>query len=320
MTIRRSWKLQTTQTTDTSAYPGIGSRRFGMGFKTINRTNKTAAGSVAVRKRRLPFNLCIKHLLLILLCIFSVFPIYWMFISSFKGPAEIFNNSLLPQSWSLENYIYALNAIDIPAMTANTLIMAFGQTVLQLTTAVFAVYALTRWSFPGSKFIYILFSLTWLVPFQATMIPNYTTIVDMGLRDTILGVIVPNMASAFAILSLYPAFKSFPKALIEAGMMDKMSAPGVLFKLILPNMKSSIVSLGILLFITSWNDYFWPSLVISQGAQTLQLGLRSFMSTTEATSWGPLMAAAMLASLPIFILYLIIQKQVIQSFVKWGIK
>ena len=301
-----------------------------MQTKLQHQPNRAAAGGQhpealpdgeepVLRKRRFPVSTGIKHLLLILLCVFSIFPIYWMFISSFKGATEIFNNSLLPQSWSLENYAYALDAIDIGAMTVNTFLMAAGQTVLQLTTAVFAVYALTRWNFPGSKLIYILFSLTWLVPFQATMIPNYTTIVNMGLRDTILGVIVPNMASAFAILSLYPAFKSFPKALIEAGMMDKMSAPGVLFKLILPNMKSSIVSLGILLFITSWNDYFWPSLVISQGAQTLQLGLRSFMSL-EVTSWGPLMAASVLASLPIFVLYLIIQKQVIQSFVKWGIK
>ena len=101
--------------------------------------------------------------------------------------------------------------------------------------------------------------------------------------------------------------------------MDKMSACGVLFKLILPNIKSSIVSLGILLFINSWNDYFWPALIISQGQATLKLGLRSFMSA-ELTSWGPLMAASVLASLPILILYLIIQKQVIPSFVKWGIK
>jgi ABC-type glycerol-3-phosphate transport system permease component len=128
------------------------------------------------------------------------------------------------------------------------------------------------------------------------------------------------MASAFAILSLYPAFQSFPKALIEAGMMDKMSAPGVLFKLILPNIKSSIVSLGILLFINSWNEYFWPAMIVSdQGQATLQIGLRSFMSA-ELTSWGPLMAASVLASLPILVLYLLLQKQVIQSFVKWGIK
>ena len=103
-------------------------------------------------------------------------------------------------------------------------------------------------------------------------------------------------------------------------MMDKMSAPGVLFKLILPNIKSSVVSLGILLFINSWNEYFWPAMIVSdQGQATLQIGLRSFMSA-ELTSWGPLMAAAVLASLPILILYLLLQKQVIQSFVKWGIK
>lgn len=274
------------------------------------------AGAV---RRRFPMSLGVKHLLLILLCVFAVFPIYWMVISSFKGTTEIFNNSLLPQSWSLENYAYALGAIDLGSLTLNTFLMSVSQTVLQLSTAVMAAYALTRWSFPGSKLVYLLFALTWLVPFQATMIPNYTTIVSMGFRNSVMGVILPNMASAFAILSLYPAFQSFPKALIEAGRMDRMSAVGVLFKLILPNMKSALVSLGILLFINSWNDYFWPAMIISEGQQTLQIGLRSFMSA-EVTSWGPLMAASVLASLPIFVLYLMIQKQVIQSFVKWGIK
>lgn len=275
---------------------------------------------LTISKRQIHWQNGLKHLLLILLCVFAIFPIYWMVISSFKGQAEIFNNSLLPSSFSADNYAYALEQVDILGMTVNTFFMAISQAVLQLATAIMAAYALTRWKFPGSRVIYTLFALTWLVPIQATMIPNYTTLVNMGFRDSIVGVIIPNMASAFAILSLYPAFKSFPKALIEAGMMDKMSAPGVLFKLILPNIKSSVVSLGILLFINSWNEYFWPAMIVSdQGQATLQIGLRSFMSA-ELTSWGPLMAAAVLASLPILILYLLLQKQVIQSFVKWGIK
>ncbi len=275
---------------------------------------------LTISKRQIHWQNGLKHLLLILLCVFAIFPIYWMVISSFKGQTEIFNNSLLPSSFSADNYAYALEQVDILGMTVNTFFMAISQAVLQLATAIMAAYALTRWKFPGSRVIYTLFALTWLVPIQATMIPNYTTLVNMGFRDSIVGVIIPNMASAFAILSLYPAFKSFPKALIEAGMMDKMSAPGVLFKLILPNIKSSVVSLGILLFINSWNEYFWPAMIVSdQGQATLQIGLRSFMSA-ELTSWGPLMAAAVLASLPILILYLLLQKQVIQSFVKWGIK
>jgi multiple sugar transport system permease protein/sn-glycerol 3-phosphate transport system permease protein len=275
---------------------------------------------LTISKRRIHWQNGLKHLLLILLCVFAIFPIYWMVISSFKGQTEIFNNSLLPSSFSPDNYTYALEHVDILGMTANTFFMAISQAVLQLVTAIMAAYALTRWKFPGSRLIYTLFALTWLVPIQATMIPNYTTLVGMGFRDSIVGVIIPNMASAFAILSLYPAFQSFPKALIEAGMMDKMSAPGVLFKLILPNIKSSIVSLGILLFINSWNEYFWPAMIVSdQGQATLQIGLRSFMSA-ELTSWGPLMAASVLASLPILVLYLLLQKQVIQSFVKWGIK
>ena len=275
---------------------------------------------MTISKRQNHWQNGLNHMLLILLCVFAIFPIYWMVISSFKGQTEIFNNSLLPSSFSADNYAYALEQVDILGMTVNTFFMAISQAVLQLATAIMAAYALTRWKFPGSRVIYTLFALTWLVPIQATMIPNYTTLVNMGFRDSIVGVIIPNMASAFAILSLYPAFKSFPKALIEAGMMDKMSAPGVLFKLILPNIKSSVVSLGILLFINSWNEYFWPAMIVSdQGQATLQIGLRSFMSA-ELTSWGPLMAAAVLASLPILILYLLLQKQVIQSFVKWGIK
>ena len=128
---------------------------------------------------------------------------YWMVISSFKGQTEIFNNSLLPSSFSADNYAYALEQVDILGMTVNTFFMAISQAVLQLATAIMAAYALTRWKFPGSRVIYTLFALTWLVPIQATMIPNYTTLVNMGFRDSIVGVIIPNMAVSYTHLDVY---------------------------------------------------------------------------------------------------------------------
>ncbi len=261
-----------------------------------------------------------KHALLILLCVFAIFPIYWMLTSSFKPLGEILNTSMLPKSPTLENYKEAFDTIPVIRLTANTLLIAITQTILQIISAVMAAYAITRWDFKGKNLIYGLFSLTWLIPMQATMIPNYVNIANLGLRNTIVGVVLPFSASAFAILSIYSAFKSFPKALVEAAVMDKLSEFAILTRIILPNIKPAMVSLGILLFINGWNEYLWAMLVNSNLDQApIQIGLQQFL-TMEHNAWGALMAAATMSSIPIIALYLLLQKKIINSFVKWGIK
>jgi sn-glycerol 3-phosphate transport system permease protein len=128
------------------------------------------------------------------------------------------------------------------------------------------------------------------------------------------------VASAFAVLQLYQTFRSFPKALIEAAQLDGASSWGILWRVIFPNLRAAIASIGVLLFISSWNDYFWPLLVTNKPEySTLQIGLQSFMST-EANQWGPLMAATTIASLPILLIYLLLQRQIIDSFVKGGLR
>ncbi len=261
-----------------------------------------------------------RHVVLIILCLFAVFPIYWMVVSSFKPLSEILNSSLMVSKPTLSNYIEAAATIKILRLTLNTLLIAVSHAVFQLLTAVMASYALTRWEFKGRGLIMIILSLTWLVPFQAIMIPNYVTIAAMNLRNTIVGVVLPFTASAFAILSIYQAFRSFPKALIEAAVLDGISEPGILFRIIIPNIKATLVSLGILLFINGWNEYIWALLVNANLDQApIQIGLQSFLAL-EGNAWGPLMAAATLSSLPILVLYIVLQKQIINSFVKWGIK
>lgn len=261
-----------------------------------------------------------RHALLLLLCAFAVFPIYWMISSSFKPEAEILGGALWPQSPTLDNYTYALSAVPIIRLTLNSVAIATLETVLQLLTAVLAAYALIRWEFKGKGFIFTLFSLTWLIPFQAIMIPNYITIASLSLRNTILGVVLPFAASSFAILSIHSAFKSFPRALIEAALMDNLSESSILLRIVLPNIKATTVSIAILMFINGWNEYIWAFLVNSSLENApIQIGLQQFMSG-EGNSWGPLMAAATLSSLPIMALYLALQKQIINSFVRWGIK
>lgn len=261
-----------------------------------------------------------RHTLLILLALFSIFPIFWMVSSSLKPEAEILGHALFPANPTINNYTYALNAVPIIRLTLNTLLIATLVTALQIVTAILAAYALTRWEFKGRNLLYVLFSLTWLIPFQAIMIPNYITIANLGLRNTILGVVLPFAASSFAILSVYSAFKAFPKALVEAALLDNLSELSILVRIILPNVKATTVSICILLFINGWNEYIWAFLVNPKlDWAPIQIGLQQFLSL-EGNAWGPLMAAATISSLPIILLYLFLQKQIINSFVKWGIK
>jgi multiple sugar transport system permease protein/sn-glycerol 3-phosphate transport system permease protein len=155
------------------------------------------------------------------------------------------------------------------------------------------------------------------------MIPNYVTVANLGLRGTVLGIVLPFAASSFAILSIYDAFKPFPRALIEAAVMDKLSETSILFRIVLPNIKATAVSLAIMLFINGWNEYVWAMLVASKLENApIQIGLQYLMSLEGigGNQWGTLMAGATLASLPILAIYLILRKQIINSFVRWGIK
>jgi ABC-type sugar transport system, permease component len=261
-----------------------------------------------------------KHAVLIALGFLAIFPLYWMIVTSLKSDGEIFNSSLLPHHWTLDHYKMAWDSIPMARMLGNSIGVSLLQTVCQVVTSILAAYAFTRWDFRGSSLIYGLIGLTWLVPFQVIMIPNYVVISDFGWRDTLTGLIVPNVVSAFAVMQLYNAFKSFPKALIEAARLDGASDWSILWRTVFPNLKASIASIGILLFITSWNDYFWPLLVTTKMEHsTIQKGLQMFMSS-EMNLWGPLMAATTIASLPVLILYLLLQRQIIDSFVKGGLR
>lgn len=261
-----------------------------------------------------------RHLLLLLLSAIAIFPLYWMIVSSLKGEGEIFNYAFLPESLQLTNYTYAFQEMPIVRMLGNSILNSTIQMSLQLLTAVMVSYALMRWAFKGKTLIYSLLTLTWLIPFQAIMIPNYVQINEWKLNGSLAAIILPNMVSAFACLSMYQSFQSFPKALIEAALIDGSGELSILTQVVLPTMKASIASLGIMLFITSWNDYMWPMLVVRKLENApIQIGLKSFVSS-DVNMWGSLMAATTVSCIPIFILYLLLQRNIVDSFMKWGIK
>jgi sn-glycerol 3-phosphate transport system permease protein len=248
-----------------------------------------------------------------------IFPVYWMVISSLKPESEIFSPGLWPAAPSFDNFAVVLTSIPTLRMLLNSILVSLATALLQVLTGLLAAYGLVVWRFRLSQFIYGLIALSWLVPFQVTMIPNYVLASRLGLLDTLPGLVVPHAAAAFAVLMLYHAMKSFPTEVVEAARMDGASYWRILWEMVVPNLRASIASLGILAFISAWNDYFWPLLLSrSMENSVVQIGLQMFM-TQEGNLWGPLMAASTLASLPILAVYLLLQRQVIESFMKSGL-
>ncbi|GAB2556477.1 carbohydrate ABC transporter permease [Gracilibacillus alcaliphilus] len=273
-----------------------------------------------MRQRKLSISTILQHTLLILLSLIAIFPLYWMIISSLKNEADIFNSSIIPWNATFSNYVYAFQEMPILRMMLNSFVMATLLTAFQLITSILTSYALVRWQVKGSTFIYLLISLSWLIPMQVIMIPNYVLVNQMGLNETLLGIVIPLSVSTFAILSLYQSFRSFPKALIDSARLDGEKDFFILVKVILPNLKSTIASLGILLFINGWNEYLWPMLITTEMENApIQIGLRSFVNS-DVNMWGSLMAATTISCLPILVIYFILRKHIIESFVRYGIK
>jgi sn-glycerol 3-phosphate transport system permease protein len=205
-------------------------------------------------------------------------------------------------------------------MLINTLVVSASVTVIQLFVGLLAAYAFARWRFRFSSIVYSLIALTWLVPFQVVMIPNYLLVANLGLIDNIVALVLPHFASALCIMLLTQSMRAFPREVLEAAQMDGARSWRVLWEVVTPNLTGTIASLAILIFISTWNEYFWP-LLLSRTAENsvVQIGIQMFI-TSEGTAWGPLMAASTMASLPVLIFYVVLQRQVIQSFMKSGLR
>lgn len=258
------------------------------------------------------------HAVLVVLAVACAFPIYWMYATSLRRPGDVYDTGL-PWPLSLESYGEVAGQLDVVGQLANTALMAAGVAVGQMLVALLAAYAFTAYRFRGERLLFLAVIGTWLVPFQVTMLPNYVLLYQVGLLNTIAGVVLPQLLSAVGVLMLRQHMRSFPTELLEAARMDGRGSWATLWTVVVPNLRPALAALGILLFITAWNEYFWPAMVLQRAGSVIQLGIRSFMGT-EGTNWGPLMAASGLACLPVFAIYLLLRRQVVNAFVRSGMR
>lgn len=263
------------------------------------------------------------HLAMILLVLLNVFPIFWMVSSAFKLPDELFTTSihLIPDHPTLENFRIALFEYDFWNWFVNSVVTTLGISVGQILVAVLAAFALSYYQTKYNELVFYILIATMVIPFQVTMIPNYILMSKMKLLNTRLAVILPTFANATTFFFIRQHFRSIPKALYEAARVEGANSFWVLRNVVVGLCKGSISAMFILCVIDGWNQYFWPLLVLTKSEKrTLTIGLQQFLDFEMGNRWGPFMATATLASLPIIIIYLFIQRNIIEAFITSGVK
>ncbi|MEW1881493.1 MULTISPECIES: carbohydrate ABC transporter permease [Rhodococcus] len=286
---------------------------------TTDTTTRLDIAETGTARRTKPFRSVAGHLVLGAITVFSLVPIIWMYVTALRPRDDALAQSVLPTGISLDNLRAASDLLPLGGLIGNTTVMAAAVALFQLFSALLAAYAFGCWRFRGDRVLFLIFVATWLVPFQITMLPNYVLLSDLGWLNTLTGVIVPQITAPFAVLLLRQHMRSFPRELLDAARMDGRSHWNTLWTVVVPSMRGPLAALAILLFVTAWNEYFWPLLVLSDPASVAQIGLRSLI-TEAGTDYGAMMAAAGALCLPILAVYLVLQRQVVNAFVRSGLR
>jgi ABC-type glycerol-3-phosphate transport system permease component len=251
-----------------------------------------------------------------------IYPFLWMIGASFAPMQEIGSMTLWPAHPTWGNFKLMVDKIPIWRSFFNSLLVAFFTTSLVIITGSVVGYALAKMHFRGKQWIFYIIVFTMSLPFQVTLIPNYITMVNLHLVDTYVALIIPFSVSAFAILMFRQAFQGLPEALIDAARMDGCNETGIIFRILWPNIKPTIVTVAILSFIGSWNEVLWPLIVVrNEKLMTMPQLVTLFATGGRADSQlGVKIAAAVLLALPVMIAFLFFQKHFIQSMASTGLK
>jgi multiple sugar transport system permease protein len=269
------------------------------------------------------------YAMLILLALVFLVPFIWMVGSSFKTQTEIFQyvtplswRTFIPQEFTWTNYLRLLELRPYPITRylGNSLFVAVSVTVLSLAINTLAAYAFARLDFPGRTLLFGLFLSTVMVPFEVLAIPLYLQVRAMGWVDTYQGLIIPWVASPLGIFLLRQFFLQIPRDLEDAAMIDGCSHFGAFWHVILPNVTPALIAFALIRFQASWDAFLWPLIIApSPEMRVIQVAIASFV--TEAyTAWDLTFAATTLATLPVIIMFIFLQRYYVQGMMMSGIK
>lgn len=268
----------------------------------------------------------IQTIVAILVTLVMIFPLYWMLATSLKSAEEVqlIIPTLFPHSFHPENYINVLTRANFLHYYWNTIVMTAGILILQVGTGTLAAYGFACGSFKGREVLFYAVLGALMVPLQVTFIPIYIMCANWGLADTFLGLILPEAVSAYYIFMMRNSFLAIDQSYIDAGRIDGLGRLGTIVHVLFPMSKSTVFTVTLVTFSNGWNAYFWPKIIAkNEVRRVLTVGLAQLKNTfagQAVSNYHEIMAGAVLAIVPLIILFLIFQKYMMTGYSKAAMK
>lgn len=262
------------------------------------------------------------YVILILLSILTIVPFAWMLSASVKLNKDVFAWPMqwIPAQPQWQNYVNIWTKIPLLKFISNTAILTVVVTLLQLLTSSFAAYAFAKLHFKGRNLLFLGYIATIAMPWQVYMVPQFLMMSGMGLNDKLIAMVCLQAFSAFGVFLMKQFYDGIPDELCEAARIDGLSEYGIWWRIMLPLSKPSLATLTIFTFVNTWNDFLGPLLYLhTESKKTLQLGLRMFIGQYSA-EYGLIMAASVVALIPVLIVFLALQKYFVQGIASSGLK
>jgi multiple sugar transport system permease protein len=279
-------------------------------------------GATGTRRRGITLRVVLVHVALAVVGLIVAIPLYWTVISSLTTNTAIFATPVqwIPPSLHWENFSQALAAAPFGRYFFNSFFVGVAVTCTTLITSALAGYGFAKFRFPGQRLLFIVVLVALMVPFQAIMIPLFVLTRQLGWLNSYAGLIVPGAVSGFGIFLMRQFMSKVPDALLEVARLDGCNEIQVFFRIVLPLSRSALAALAVLTFLASWNNFLWP-LIVAQNTDvmTVPLGIVQFRGS-YFTNYTQILAVALLAAAPVIVLYLLMQRQIIETFASSGLK
>lgn len=254
--------------------------------------------------------------------LYSAFPFYWLFISSITAPSQLFGGALFPSAFSAKSYMQLFSATPIFTWLGNSILVAVIVTALTLVVAILGAYSLAFFPTRLGQAAGQLILFTYMFPGVVIVVPAYTLLSRLGLVDHLVGLVLVELVLTvpFCIWMLRSFFLQVPKELLEAGRIDGASRMRVLWSILLPVARPGVIAIAVFSFIFSWNEYLFPLVLInSDEGKTLPLGVAGFMGNLTV-QWGPLLASGVVAVIPVLVLFLFLQRHLVEGLMAGAVK
>lgn len=268
---------------------------------------------------RAKINQAVIHIVLILVSITMLVPFLWMVLTAFKTMTEATSVNpfvIFPKNWLTDSFTTVIRNMDFPILYLNTLLLIAGRVIAAVLTATLAGYAFARLNFRGKNLMFSLVMFQMMVPGQIFIIPQYLMVSKMGMLNTIFALVFPGLVTAFGTFLLRQAYMGLPRDLEEAARLDGCNIGQTFLFIMAPLTRSSMVALGIFTAVFAYKDLMWP-LIVNKDVMPLSAALAK-MQGQYTSNYPQLMAASLLACIPMIILYLIFQKQFIEGIATSG--